>query len=142
MKRLALMMMVVVLAILVQAMVEVDNPSFSYDHHYLNHPPSLTPFLHSLPIISLSPYNDAKSRRNRSNRQNPPNAKQSPGPVNTTPTEKEAHISKLEEAKIACRKECKRKAFQQLKRSGESSLIRPKYRKCFRDCLKREMQEP
>jgi hypothetical protein len=72
------MMMVVVLAIVVQAMVQVENPSFS--HLSLNHPSSLTPFLHSAPIISLYPHNDAKHQQNRSNlaRQNTPKKKEDP----------------------------------------------------------------
>jgi hypothetical protein len=57
-----MIMMVVVLVILVQVLVKADNPSFSYVSH--NHPPSLTPFPHSRPIISLSPCEmDAKPRR-------------------------------------------------------------------------------
>jgi hypothetical protein len=55
-----LMIMVVVLAIVVQA----GNPSFS--HLSLNHPSSLTPFPHSALIIFLYPRNDAKHQLNRS----------------------------------------------------------------------------
>ncbi|XP_062159901.1 uncharacterized protein LOC133867206 [Alnus glutinosa] len=113
------LMMVVVFAILPhQAMVQVENPSFFYDH-YLNHPPSLTPFLHSLPSISLSPYNDAKPRRHRSRKRNRPNEKQSPGSVNTpTKEEEQARFLKFEEAKITCRKECAMKSRENIKSSA------------------------
>jgi hypothetical protein len=62
MKRLLLMMMVV-LAIFVQTVVQAKNLSFSYLS--LNQLPSLTHFLHSPPIISISPHNDAINRENR-----------------------------------------------------------------------------
>jgi hypothetical protein len=136
------LMMVVVFAILPhQAMVQVDNPSFFYDH-YLNHPPSLTPFLHSLPSISLSPYKDAKPRRHRSRKRNRPNEKQSPGSVNTpTKKEEQARFLKFEEAKITCRKECAMKSREKIKSSGKGPKIRPRYRECFSDCINREMHK-
>jgi hypothetical protein len=58
MKGFVSMMMIMVLAIFVQAVVQADNPSFSYISP--NHPPSLPPFSHFPPIISLSPYHDSK----------------------------------------------------------------------------------
>jgi hypothetical protein len=110
-------MMMVVLAIVVQAMVQAENPSFS--HLSLNHPSSLTPFPHSAPIISFYPHNDAKHQQNRSNltRQNTPKKKEDPRSVSTpkeeqnpgsidTPNEKETTIPKLEAARIACAGEC------------------------------------
>jgi hypothetical protein len=50
------------LAILVEAAVKADSLSLSH--------PSLTHFLHSPPIISFSPYYDAKSTGNHSQRKN------------------------------------------------------------------------
>jgi hypothetical protein len=109
-------MMMVVLAIVVQAMVQAENPSFS--HLSLNHPSSLTPFQHSAPIISFYPHNDAKHQQNRSlTRQNTPKKKEDPRSVSTpkeeqnpgsinTPNEKETTIPKLEAARIACAEEC------------------------------------
>jgi hypothetical protein len=93
MKRLVLMMMVV-LAMFVQAVIQADNPSSFYLSPI--HPPSLTPFLPFPPTISLSPYNDARSKlANRSNRQKTPKInKPNPGPYKT----ELSPISKLKEA--------------------------------------------
>lgn len=106
MKWLVLMMMVV-LAILVQALVKAENSNFFSLSH--NHPTSLTHFLHSPPIMSLSPHHDSKfqKRKRRNNRSNikrdpkvKPNyrsenttiEKPNPGSENT-PTEKPNHGS-------------------------------------------------
>jgi hypothetical protein len=135
------LMMVVVFAILAQAMVQEDNPSF-FNDHYLNHPPSLTHFLHSLPSISLSPYNDAKPRMRRSKKRNRPKKKKIPGSVNTlTKEEKQARSIKFEEAVRTCRKECAMQSRETTKSKGnsKSNMLWKTYDECYRDCMKREL---
>lgn len=91
MKGLVVMMMVV-LAIHVQAMVKASNPSFS--DLSPNHAPSLTHFPHSQPIIYLSPQQDAnQSQRNFSLRKNAPKKRKIPS-------------SKLTEEERKCLDEC------------------------------------
>ena len=66
-----MMMMMVVLTIFV-VVVQANNPSFSF--FSLNHAPSLTPLLHSPPI--LTPHHDAKSRPNSPSKKRKPIKKQ------------------------------------------------------------------
>jgi hypothetical protein len=122
MKGLVVMMMmvvVVVLAILVQVLVKADNSSFSYVSP--NHPPSLTPSPHSLPIISLSPYEmDAKPQKiNHSRRKN---------------THKETKIpgSEIKKEERKCLDYCTK-----IIKVGRLyvSLIKILYKLCIRKCL-------
>jgi hypothetical protein len=78
-----LLMIMMVLAIFVQTVVE-EKKNLSFSYLSLNHIPSLTHFLHSPPIISISPHNDAKNRENRPKRKDTPQEKQNPGSKNTT----------------------------------------------------------
>jgi hypothetical protein len=106
MKQFVLTMIVVVLDILVQTMVQANNPLFFSVSLSQSTPPSLTPFPfpHPHPIISLSPHNDsARSRGNyRSKIKNStPKENKNRGPINTHHHEEKENIkySKLEEAK-------------------------------------------
>jgi hypothetical protein len=95
-----IIVMMMVLAILVQALVKADNSFFSYVSP--NHPPSLTPFRHSLPIISLSAYEmDAKPRRINihSRRKNTPKETEIPG-------------SKITKEEMKCLDDCEAKILK------------------------------
>lgn len=117
MKRLVLMIMVV-LAIHVQAMVKASNPYFSYLSP--NHAPSLTHFLHSQPIIYLSPQQDAnQSQRNHS-------------PRKTTPKKRKIPSSKLTKEERKCLDECTKLIKNEVLHGFVLKLL---YTVCIRNCL-------
>jgi hypothetical protein len=113
-KQFVLTMIVVVLDILVQTMVQANNPLICFSLSLsqstpIGHRPSPTtpfPFPHPHPIISLSPDNDfARSRGNyRSKIKNStPKENKNPGHINTHHHQEKENIkySKLEEANKA-----------------------------------------
>lgn len=144
-------MIMVVLVVLIQAIVQETNPSFS--DLSLNHPPSLIPFSHSPPIMSIAHYNDAKLQRNHPKKKNIPKEKHNPASsLNSTTTEKqdpgsinkeeESHNSKLENARRACKKECQKNDKEFKRGSGRYPTMKQEFEKCMNDCLKRKMQGP
>jgi hypothetical protein len=120
------LIMMMVLAILVQA----NNPSFS-DNLFLKRPPSLTSFQRSPPIISLSPYHDAKFQSNPSDIWNNPKGKENLGPKNTQDEEK-LPGSELTYSERVCLDHCRKKiTYPRL----SDPFLKITYITCIRRCL-------